>query len=159
VGATTEDRAAKIAKTVAREYAKGTALAAVRKILAKTLGGTPDLYLGTADPVYYRLVGLDSPLTDGRGAILVGTDEKPIPARVLASAVRRRRDSGVRWNVLAASVEASTGRRTSIPETKTLYEKGSGDLDSSYVGRGTRKGAPATYEDLAVAAEVSTLDA
>lgn len=147
---TTESRSDKIRKTVEREYAKGTALPAIRKALAKTLGGTADLFLGTADPIYYRLVGLDAPLSDAKGQPLVN----PSPA-VLASAVRRRRDSGVRWNVLAASIEATTGRRTSINEAKTLYEKGKGDLDSSYVGRGTRVGAPKTLEDVAAGAEVA----
>lgn len=151
----TEDRTAAIRRITLREYAKGTTLAETRKILAKELGGLPNLYLGSADPVYYRATGLDRPLLDGKGNVLLGTDSKPIPPRVLASAVRRRRDLGVRWNVLAASIEASTGRRTSETEAKALYEKGNGDLDASYVGRGTRKGAPATYDDLAVAAEVN----
>lgn len=157
MGTTTNpaDRRKKIAKKVADLYAKGIELPEIRKALAKALGGDPSLYLGTADPIYYRLVGLDSPLTDGKGAILIGTDEKPIPAAVLRSAVRRRRDLGTRWAVLAASIESSTGRRASEAETKALYAKAGGDLDSSYVGRGTRVGAVATYEDasLAVAPE------
>lgn len=153
MGSTTlspEARRAKIAATVAKLYAEGIALPAIRKALAKALGGSPSLYLGTADPVYYRLVGLDSPLTDGKGKPL--SDPKPA---VLRSAVRRRRDSGVRWNVLAASIEATTGRRASEAEAKALYAKAGGDLDASYVGRGTRIGAPTTYADEAVAAEVA----
>lgn len=146
------DRRAAIAKTVASEFAKGTALPAVRKILAATLGGSPSLYLGTADPVYYRLLGLSTPLADGKGTLLPA-DAAP---RVLRAAVKRRRDSGVRWNVLAASIEATTGRRTSDDEAKALYAKAGGDLDASYTGRGTRVGAPSTYDDVALAAEVST---
>lgn len=144
-----ELRRERIAVLVGTEFAKGTALPAIRKALAAKLGGTASLYLGTADPVYYRLSGLAAPLTDGKG--------KPLPSTaspaVLRSAVRRRRDSGVRWSVLAASVEATVGRRVSETETKALYEKAGGDLDSSYAGRGTRIGAPATYADPALAVE------
>lgn len=157
MGATTnpDERRKKIAAKVASLYAKGTALPEIRKALAKTLGGDPSLYLGTADPIYYRLSGLDAPLLDGKGNVLIGTDEKPVPAAVLRAAVRRRRDLGTRWAVLAASIEATTGRRASEAEAKALYAKAGGDLDSSYVGRGTRVGATATYADasLAVASE------
>lgn len=141
-----------IAKIVGAEYAKGTKLPDVRKILAKTLGGEANLYLGTADPVYYRLSGLDSPLTDAKGKPLA-SDAKP---PVLRAAVKRRRDSGVRWNVLSASIEATVGRRVSETETKTLYAKAGGDLATSYAGRGTREGAPATREDAALAVEGKT---
>ena len=146
-----EARRAKIAAVVAREYAKGTALPAVRKILAKTLGGDPSLYLGTADPVYYRLAGLARPLSDAKGKPLAKTAK---PAAIRA-AVRRRRDEGVRWETLAASAEATLGRKVSVPEAKALYAKAGGDLDASYAGRGTRVGAPATYDDLAAAPEAA----
>lgn len=155
-----EARAATIARVVEAEYAKGTALAEVRRILASgPLGGDASIYYGTADPVYYRADGLANPLTDGKGNVLLATPEKPLAPATLRSAVRRRRDSGVRWNVLAASIEASIGRRVSEAEAKALYAKAGGDLDSSYVGRGTRKGAPATYADLASAVEGKTSDA
>lgn len=140
-----------IAVFVGTGFEAGTSLPEIRKGLAKKLGGSPSLYLGTADPVYYRLLGLSTPLVDGKGKRL---SDKATPA-VLRSAVRRRRDSGVRWNVLAASIEATTGRRTSESEAKSLYAKAGGDLDSSYTGRGTRVGAPTTYADEAAAAEVA----
>lgn len=144
-----EARRTKIGETVAKLYAKGTSLPEIRKALAKALGGTASLYLGTADPVYYRLVGLDSPLVDGKGKRLPATAS----ASVLRSAVRRRRDLGVRWDVLAASIEATIGRRVSNPEAKALYAKAGGDLEASYAGRGTRVAAPATYADPALAPE------
>lgn len=146
-----EARRAKIAAIVTREYRKGTALSTVRKTLAATLGGDPTLYLGTADPIYYRLAGLDAPLLDGKGKPLAA-DAK---VGVLRSAVRRRRDLGVRWETLAASIEATIGRKVSTPEAKALYAKAGGDLDASYAGRGTRVGAPSTYEDASVAVETT----
>lgn len=141
-----EDRTARIAKIVGAEFEKGTALPAVRKLLAKKLGGAPSLYLGTADPVYYRLAGLARPIALPKGSKAETADGKPSAA--LASAVRARRDEGVRWETLAASTEALLGRKVSISETKTLYAR-KGDLDASYTGRGTRVGAPKTYADLA----------
>lgn len=142
-------RAAKIRATVETEYAKGTPLPEVRKLLAKNLGGAPTLYLGTADPIYYRLAGLANPLADAKGKTL-STDAKPA---VLRAAVRRRRDAGTRWETLAASIEATTGAPVSVPAAKALYAKAGADLDSSYVGRGTRVGAPKTYADAAVEVE------
>jgi hypothetical protein len=146
------ERREAIRATVAAEYAKGTTLPEVRRILAATLGGAPSLYLGTADPIYYYLAGIEEPLSDSKGNALLSPDGK-IDARVLRSAVRRRRDRGVRWETLAASIVATLGRPVSTAEAKALYAKAGGDLDSSYVGRGTRIGAPATYADLAAAVE------
>lgn len=143
------ERNEKIRKTVEREYGKGTPLPAVRKILAKTLGGDASLYLGTADPIYYRLAGLADPLPALSGKTEAGR------ASSLAKAIRKRRDAGVRWETVAASAEATLGRRVSLPEAKRLYAKGGGDLASSYAGRGTRVGAPKTYADLAVAPEAA----
>lgn len=141
------ERNEKIRKTVEKEYEKGTALPAVRKILAAKLGGDPSLYLGTADPIFYRLAGLASPLE-----IAPAKTEKGLASN-LAKAIRKRRDAGVRWETVAASAEAAIGRRVSTPEAKRLYAKAGGDLAASYAGRGTRVGAPATYADLAVAPE------
>jgi hypothetical protein len=147
-----EARREAIRATVEVEYEKGTALPAVRRILAETLGGDADLYLGTADPVYYRLAGLANPLSDPKGSPLSAT-----PSAVsLRTAVRRRRDAGVRWETLAASTEATLGRPVSVREAKALYAKGGGDREASYVGRGTRRGAPKTLPDAAVAVEVAT---
>jgi hypothetical protein len=142
-----EERSATIARVVLAEYAKGTPLATVRKLLATgPLGGTPSLYLGTADPIYYRAAGLSRPLAK--------TAAKSPAA--LAAAIRSRRDEGVRWETVAASAEAVLGRRVSVEEAKRLYAKGGGDLLSSYAGRGTRRGAPKTYADLAAAPEAAT---
>lgn len=151
---TGEARAARIAATVAKEFGKGTSLAETRKVLAKdpTLGaGEASRFLGTADPIYYRLAGLAAPLVLAKGAKPETADGTASAA--LAKAVRVRRDAGVRWETLAASIEATIGRRVSVPEARRLYEKGKGDLSSSYAGRGTRRGAPATYADLAATAE------
>lgn len=154
-----ETRAAAIDRIVGREFAKGTALPAVRKILAATLGGAPNLYLGTADPRYYRLAGLATPLPPAPKSKPYATKDG-LASASLARAIRVRRDSGVRWEVLAASVEAATGVRYSVGVVRALYEKGGGEIESSYVGRGTRIGAPATYDDGAAEARVGgTTDA
>lgn len=141
----TETRGEAIRRIATREYEKGTTLPEARKVAASELGGAASLYLGTVDPVYFRLAGLANPLPKTAASS---------PAK-LAAAVRARRDSGVRWETVAASAEATLGRKVSVPETKTLYAKGNGDLDASYVGRGTRVGAPKTYADLAAAPEVA----
>lgn len=135
-----------IARVVEAEYRKGTKLPDVRRILASSLGGPEDgtSYLGTADPAYYRLVGLDAPLLDGKGNVLLGTPDAPIPSAALARAIARRRRLGVRWNVLRASVLASTGTYPTDAEVKRLAAKGGVDLDASYTGRGTRAGATTT---------------
>lgn len=149
-------RTERIAATVAREYAKGTSLAETRKILAKdaALGtGGPSRFLGSADPVYYRLAGLARPLVLPAKASAETKDGAASAA--LATAVRKRRDEGVRWETLAASTEALLGRPVSVSEARRLYEKGKGDLAASYVGRGTRRGAPATYADDAAAIEAT----
>jgi hypothetical protein len=137
-----ETRGETIARTVSEEFAKGTALAAVRRILAGILGGDPSTFLGTADPIYYRLAGLASPLSTGKVAASTKTGE---PSAALRVALRKRRDSGVRWETVAASAEATLGRRVTVAEAKALYARAGGDLSSSYAGRGTRVGAPATY--------------
>lgn len=141
-----ESRADGIARIATALYAKGSTLPDARRAVAKELGGLPSLYLGTVDPIYFRLAGLATPLP---------ASAKKSPS-ALASAVRVRRDSGVRWETVAASAEATIGRRVSVAEAKTLYAKTGADLDSSYVGRGTRVAAPATYADLAAAPEAPT---
>lgn len=144
--ATKETRGEKIRKLATAEYEKGTTLPDARRIVAKKLGGTASLYLGTVDPVYFRLAGLANPLPAAAAK----------SARSLATNVRKRRDAGVRWETVAASAEATLGRKVSVSEAKLLYAKGGGDLDVSYVGRGTRVAAPGTYADEAAAAEVAT---
>jgi len=136
---------------VSTAFAEGIALPAVRKLAAAKLGGTAKLYLGTVDPRYYRLLGLATPLPAppaSKPYVLASG----LPSASLARAIRIRRDSGVRWNVLGASVEATIGRRLSEETIRALYERGGGDLDSSYTGRGTRVGAPSTYLDPAAEA-------
>jgi len=144
-------RSTRIAETVAALYAEGVALPDVRRALAADpkLGGSPSLYLGSADPIYYRLAGLANPLVLGPKAKPTTADGSPSAA--LAAALRKRRDSGVRWETVAASAEAVLGRRVAVPEAKRLYEKAKGNLRLSYVGRGTRAGAPETYGESAAA--------
>jgi hypothetical protein len=74
-------------------------------------------------------------------------------ASAVANAVVRRRNAGGtlgRWDVLRVSLAVSLGRPVSIAALKALYEAGTGilagfDRDGSYIGRGTRVGAPRTY--------------
>lgn len=135
-----ETRGSYLSRAVAKLYSAGLALPATRRAIALSLGETADGtgLLGTVDPIYYRLVGLDLPL--------VGRDGKtPKTPSALRAAVRRRRDSGVRWEVLAGSLEATTGVRCSKTDAKTIYSKAGGDLEASYAGRGTRVAAPKTY--------------
>jgi hypothetical protein len=148
VGRKTETRSEKIARLARAEFEKGTALPAARRSIAKRLGEPKDgtTLLGTVDPVYFRLAGLANPLPE--------TAAKS--ARSLAVAIRKRRDSGVRWETVAASAEATLGRRVSVAEAKGLYSKGGGDLESSYAGRGTRIAAPKTYAAPEVATEAAT---
>ncbi len=101
---------------------------AKREIAAKV--GRP--VEGIVDPVYFRENGLRNPI------------EAKTP-KGLAAGIRRRRDAGGtlgRWESVAASAGVS------VAVAKDLYAKGGGDLASSYTGRGTRVGAPKTYEDL-----------
>ena len=96
---------------------------------------------GIVDPVYFELRGRDNPLP------LRAKTEK-----AAAAAIRKRRDAGGplgRWESVAASASEALGRPVSVATAKALYATGGGDLDSSYVGRGTRAGAPGTYGDLA----------
>jgi hypothetical protein len=157
------ERSEKISKTVRAAVAKAarktdgdlaaSVLPAIRVSLAETLGGTADLYYGTADPVYYREIGTRRPLAKADGSPLA-PEGKTVAKNVLVAAVRRRRDAGGRlgrWNVLAASAAAALGRPVSERETKALYAASGRDLDASYVGRGTRAGAVATREDAAAA--------
>lgn len=146
MGRKTETRGEKILRLATIEFEKGTTLPDARRAVAKKLGGTASLYLGTVDPVYFRLAGLANPLP-------ASAAKSP---RGLAVAIRKRRDVGVRWETVAASAEAAIGRKVSVPEAKLLYSKGGGDLDTSYAGRGTRVGAPGTYADEAAAAEAAT---
>lgn len=145
MGRSNEDRGTKIRRLATAEYEKGTTLPDARRAVAKKIGETASALYGTVDPVYFRLAGLADPLP--------ATAAKS--ARSLATAVRKRRDAGVRWETVAASAEATLGRRVSETEAKALYAKGGGDLDASYAGRGTRVAAPKTYADAAVAAEAA----
>lgn len=149
------ERNEKIRAALAREYGKGTPLAKARKIVAKRIGENPDgrSLLGF-DGVYFRLAGLDAPLVRGDGTPILAGEK--IDARTLRTAVARRRRLGgslARWESLAASTEASIGRRVSVSEARSLAEAGGIDLDSSYTGRGTREGAKATRGGNAVAVE------
>lgn len=147
-------RVAALDRLVSDEFAKGTTLPDTRRAAASLLGGDASTYLGTVDPRYYRLLGLSTPLPTPPASAPYATKDGKASAS-LARAVAKRRASGVRWNVLAASIEATIGRTVSEPEARALAVRGGTDLDSSYVGRGTRVGAPATYADVAEAVEVA----
>jgi hypothetical protein len=144
-----ETRSAAILRLTLAAYAAGTSLPDTRRAVAAVLGGTPASFLGTVDPVYYRATGLDTPIVLPASKPATTKDGKVSAA--FRVALRKRRDSGVRWNVLAASAEATLGRRVSIDEAKRLYALGGGDLDTSYAGRGTKVGAPGVYDDPAEA--------
>lgn len=135
-------------------YAAGTsAKGELRSAVAATLAGSegfpaklsPASLAGIVDPYADRLYGFATPLTRANGDALPATASK----RDLASAVARRRDEGVRWRILAASIEATTGRRTSEATADALYvySRGEERRERSYTGRGTRVSAPATYGD------------
>lgn len=146
-----EARADYLRRGVAALYGAGVALPATRKLLAVALGdpASGTSLLGTVDPIYYRLVGLASPLA------ISGKTPKG-RATSLAKAAAKRRNDGVRWEVLAASIEAATGTRISIPVAKALASEGGVDLAASYVGRGTRVAAPKTYSAPALPAKAAS---
>jgi len=145
-----EDRSSYLARAVGALYGAGIALPATRKAIALALGEDPsgNGLLGSVDPIYYRLAGLSSPLP------VSGKTEKA-RASSLAKALRKRRDAGVRWEVLRGSAEAAIGRRVSDAEAKALYATAGGDLDASYAGRGTRIAAPKTRGDVALPAKIA----
>lgn len=148
-------RAARLDSLVSEAFAAGLSLPDTRKRAASEIGGTPSLYLGTVDPRYYRLKGLSTPLPPNSKYLAAnGT-----PTATLARAVAKRRKDGVRWNVLSASVEAATGKAFSESAVRALAAKGGVDLEASYVGRGTRVGAPATYSDATASDSVPATDA
>lgn len=149
-----ESRADYLRRATSLLYGAGLALPATRKAIAVALGETADGtgLLGTVDPIYYRLAGLSSPLS------LSGKSEKA-RATSLAKSVRRRRDEGVRWEILRGSAEAAIGRPVGDREIRDLYSSGGGNLGASYAGRGTRVGAPETYASPAVAAKESAKSA
>jgi|KBSMisStaDraftv2_1062788.scaffolds.fasta_scaffold261157_1 hypothetical protein len=95
---------------------------------------------GVVDPVYFELRGRENPL-----ALRAKTE------KAVAGAIRKRRDAGGplgRWESVASAASEALGRPVSVATAKALYSTGGGDLDASYVGRGTRAGAPGTYADL-----------
>lgn len=103
---------------------------------------------GIVDPVYFDKNGRAFPLPAAAAKT----------ARSLAVAIRKRRDGGGtlgRWESVASAASETLARPVSVAEAKRLYAKGGGDLETSYTGRGTRVGAPGTYEDLASAVEPS----
>jgi len=147
------DRTEKIAALVTEALAKvgdadllgAKTLAGIRAFVAAKLGGSGADYYGTVDPIYYRTVGFAYPLAVSGTAVLRDGTYSAALARSVAA---RRRKGGrlARWDVLRASVAAATdGRLPSDSEVKALADRGGVDLDSSYTGRGTRVGAPATY--------------
>jgi hypothetical protein len=145
-----------IGDLAAAEYRKGTSLPAARKAIAAATGRDASTLFGVVDPIYFRLAGLAEPIVLPASAGKPGTKSY---ASALARATKARRDRGVRWETVAASIEATVGRKVSPAEAKALYAAAGGDLDSSYVGRGTRVGAPATYAALASTVAAAASDA
>lgn len=146
---------------VEKPFAAGKIASAAdaRKAIAKvaaTYGESADpaSYYGF-DGIYFRLVGLATPLLRADGSPLLDASEK-VAANVLRAAVARRRDSGVRWETLAASTESATGTPVSVSDVRGLYAAAGKDPEASYVGRGTRRGAPSTRVASSVAIENAT---
>lgn len=148
-------------KAVAEAFAKGkvSSAADARKAIAARAAkagenASPAAYYGF-DGIYFRLAGLASPLLRADGSALLDAKGK-VSASVLRAAVARRRDSGVRWETLAASIEAATNSPVSVADAKALYAASGREPTASYVGRGTRAGAPATRVSPAAAVENAT---
>lgn len=112
--------------------------AAATKAAEKKSGLPASRLVPVVAAVYYEENGKRTPIG--------GTGAK------LAKAIRSRRDAGgrlARWEVISASLVAGENGRESWPISaiRAMYEKGGGDLATSYTGRGTRVAAPATRED------------
>jgi len=75
----------------------------------------------------------------------------PLPAATPAK-LRARRDRGGtlgRWESVAESYRVAAGLARFSPDAaRALYRKSGGDLEASYVGRGTRSAAPKTRGDV-----------
>lgn len=145
---------ASIADLAAAAYRAGLSLPAARKSVAASTGRDASTLYGVVDPIYFRLAGLASPLPALPKSARPGTAAY---AAALASRVAARRDAGVRWETVAASTEATIGRRVSVAEAKALYRAAGRDPFASYVGRGTRAGAPETRYDVALGATGRTV--
>lgn len=107
--------------------------------IAAALDLPKDRLRSTVDPVYFRENGARNPI--------------PLPKRrtetTLAVAVAKRRNAGGtlgRWESIAAALAAALDRPVSEATVRALAAKRI-DLDSSYVGRGTRAAAPKTRAD------------
>jgi hypothetical protein len=121
--ATTIWSAERVRTAASKLYASGVPLPeAVRKLDKSS--GRPTI--GLVSPVYWRAIGLASPIE--------GKTEKSRNA-----ALARRRASGVRFEVLAASLGATIGRNVAVAEVKKRLANSGLDPDTSYTGRGTRK--------------------
>lgn len=134
---------AKIRAALAKAYASNLALPAARRKVEKSLGLASGATIGF-DSVYFALVGSEYPL-DG-----ISPDS---PKGKVATAVRKRRDgrdglslpnepryagrSLRRWEAVAAAATVSLGRKVSVSDARALY-----GAKESYVGRGTKAGAP-----------------
>lgn len=139
---------ATIKKALGAAYAKNLALPAARRSVEKKLGLASGATIGF-DSVYFALVGSEYPLpvgaTDPKGKIAVavrkrrdGKDGATLPAEP-----RYEGRSLRRWEAVAASATVALGRKVSVSDVRALY--GSDEkIAKSYVGRGTKAGAPAT---------------
>lgn len=113
-----------VKKAAAKAAEKGEAPAKAARRLGAKAGRAVE---GLVYPVYWRLAG----------------EADPIPGKTLAArrnALAKRRASGVRFEVLAASYGANpaVSRTVSVAEVRRLLAEAGTDPDRSYVGRGTR---------------------
>lgn len=106
------------------EYAAGTALPeAIRKLDAEANRPT----IALVSRVYWRAKGLADPIrAKGEG-------------KAFDAALAKRRKSGIRFEVLAASAEATLGRPVSTEEVRKRLDRAGLAPDASYTGRGTRR--------------------
>lgn len=137
----------KIRLALAKEYGKDVPLPDARRAVEKKLGLAPGRTV-SFDSVYFVAIGRENPLP-------LGPDSSVAEIR---AAVRKRRDGkdgasvpnagrtkglGLRrWETVAAAAEEALGRSFSVSEASRIY-----GTKESYVGRGTRAGAPGTRKE------------
>jgi hypothetical protein len=115
--------------------------------LAAKYGVPSGPLVGLVAEVYYAGNGREFPILPKK------TRAGRVTELGLAKAVRERRDARGRlgrWDVIRYAVAAGRGdspdARPTDSAVRELYAKGGGDLATSYTGRGTRAGVPATRE-------------
>jgi len=128
--------------------------------LAERYGIPRGPLVGLVAEVYYEgngaAVPLDiAPLVERKTPAARARAEAAYAAGI-AEAVRARRDARGhlgRWEVIryayAAALDLDPSARPTDDAIRALYARAGGDLATSYTGRGTRKGVPATRVDAA----------